>query len=71
MVNFGHGAVESNDVHAVVGRIEDEVLAHDSQANEAEISSSNIVSRLSVVGDAREPARGPADIYAGKAHTEL
>ena len=53
----------------VIRRIQNQVLAHDGQANEAEISSGYIVSLLSF-DRVRESARRPADINAGKAHTE-
>jgi hypothetical protein len=50
----------------VVCSIENEVLAHDSQTNEAEISSGNIVSMLGLAGDVRDPAGRPADVYPSK-----
>lgn len=39
VLDFADGAVEGYDGEAVVGHVEDEVLAHDGQADEAEISS--------------------------------
>jgi len=44
VVNFGDGSVEGNDIVSVVSRVQDQVLAHDGQANEAEISPGSIVS---------------------------
>jgi hypothetical protein len=38
-VDLGNGAVEADDGESVVGHVEDEVLAHDGQADEAEIST--------------------------------
>jgi len=43
-INLGDGTVESNDIEAVISSVQDQVLAHDSQADEAEISSGFIVS---------------------------
>lgn len=43
-INLGDGTVESNDIEAVISSVQDQVLAHDSQADEAEISSRFIVS---------------------------
>jgi hypothetical protein len=39
LVDLGDGAVESNDGVAVVGSVEDQVLAHDRKANETEVST--------------------------------
>ena len=55
-VNLGDGAVEGNDGETVVGGVQNEILAHDSQTNEAEISTGF---RL----------RGGADIDAGQSRT--
>lgn len=44
VVNLGDGSVECNDIETVIGGVEDQILAHDGQANEAEISSRTIVS---------------------------
>lgn len=38
-VDLGDGAVEGNDVEAVVSGVEDQVLAHDRKANETEVST--------------------------------
>lgn len=38
-VDLGDGAVEGNDGVAVVGGVEDQVLAHDRKANETEVST--------------------------------
>ena len=38
-VDFGHGTIEADDLETVVGSIEDEILTHDGQADEAEIST--------------------------------
>ena len=42
-VDLADGAVEGDDGEAVVGHVEDQVLAHDGQADEAEISSGVIL----------------------------
>ena len=39
LVDLGDGAVEGNDGVAVVGGVEDEVLAHDRKADETEVST--------------------------------
>lgn len=39
LVNLGDGTVEGNDGVAVVGGVEDQVLAHDRKANETEVST--------------------------------
>ena len=44
VVDLGHGTVEGHDVEAVVGSIENQILAHDGQANKAKVTSSHIVS---------------------------
>lgn len=40
-VNLGGGAVEGTDSETVISSVEDQVLAHDGQTNEAEISTGN------------------------------
>lgn len=40
-VNLAHSAVESHNGESVVGSVEDQVLSHDSKADEAEISAGN------------------------------
>lgn len=50
VVDFRDCAVESNDIDAVISGVQDQVLTHDGQANEAKISSGDIVSMLSCVG---------------------
>ena len=52
VVNLANSAVEGNTVEAVVGSVENQVLAHNGKTNEAEIST----------GD----ARSLADINASK-----
>jgi hypothetical protein len=37
-VNLGHCSVESNNSEAVISHVENEILAHNGQANKAEIS---------------------------------
>ena len=39
VVDLRDSAVESNDIDSVVGSIKNQILAHDSQANEAKIST--------------------------------
>ena len=56
-VHLGDGAVECNNSEAVVRSVEDQVLSHNSKANEAEITT-----RFSVRS---------ADIDAGQARTEV
>ena len=57
-VNLGDGTIEANDGKAMVGGIEDKVLAHDSQANQAEISTGFIL-------------RGSTDVDAGEPRTTV
>jgi len=38
-VNLGDSAVESNNIEAVVGSVEDQVLTHDGQTDETEVSA--------------------------------
>lgn len=38
-VNFGDGSVEGHDSEAMISSVEDQVLAHDRQANETEITT--------------------------------
>ena len=52
----------------MVCSVKDQVLAHDGQANKAEISSSNMVSIVRLFGEVRGSASGPAYIDPGKAH---
>ena len=53
VIDLGHGAVKGHDGEAVVGRVQDQILAHDGQTNEAEISTGR-------------RTRRPADIDAGE-----
>ena len=39
VVHFGYGAIEDGDFIAVVIHIEDEILAHDGQANQADVTT--------------------------------
>jgi hypothetical protein len=65
VVNLGDGTVEGHDVETVIGGVEDQVLAHDGQANKAEITSGDIVSFLRREGEVCERC-GAADVNAGK-----
>lgn len=56
-VDLGYGTIESNDSVAMIRCIEDQVLAHDSQANETEITTRFSVRR--------------ADIDAGETRTKV
>ena len=38
-VHFRDGTIEADDLETVVGSIQDEILTHDGQADEAEIST--------------------------------
>jgi hypothetical protein len=38
-VDLGYGSVEGNDSEAVVGSVQDQILAHDRKANETEITT--------------------------------
>lgn len=42
VVNLADGTVEGNTVEAMVGSVEDQVLAHNGKTNEAEISSKGL-----------------------------
>jgi hypothetical protein len=39
VVDLGNGTVEGNDGETVISGVQDDILSHDSQANEAEIST--------------------------------
>lgn len=41
VVNLADGAVEGNNGESVISSVEDQVLSHDSQADEAEIAAGN------------------------------
>jgi alpha-D-ribose 1-methylphosphonate 5-triphosphate diphosphatase PhnM len=41
VVDLAHGTVESDDGETMIGGIEDQVLSHDSETNEAEITAGN------------------------------
>jgi hypothetical protein len=43
-VDLGDGTVEGNDIEAMVGGVQNQILAHDGQANKAKVTSSHIVS---------------------------
>ena len=64
-VDLGDGTVEGHNVEAVIGGVENQVLAHDGQANEAKVTSGHLVSMRNI----GEPARGATDVNGGKAHT--
>jgi hypothetical protein len=68
-VDLGNGTVEGDDIDTMVGSVEDQVLTHDSQANEAEISSGHIVSDLSS-SDVGLRGGIAANIYACQAGAE-
>lgn len=57
-INFGHCAVVSDHGESVVGSVQDQVLAHDGQTDEAEITT-------------RGRPRRSADINAGQARAEV
>jgi hypothetical protein len=63
VVNLRNSSVESDNIVAVVSSVQDQVLTHDGQADEAEISSRSIVSVRSTRGF-------PANVDAGKARAE-
>ena len=44
VVHLRNGTVESDDIKAVISSVQDQVLAHDGQANKAKVSSGFIVS---------------------------
>lgn len=54
-VDLGNGSVEGHDSETVVCRVHDEVLAHDGQANEAEVTTRSRSSRSADI-DASETA---------------
>lgn len=60
-VNLGGGTVEGADLEAVVGNVHDQVLAHDGQTDEAEISTGNMVRRSADI-DAGETGAIVSDI---------
>lgn len=70
VVNLRNGTVEGNDVEAVIGSVQDQVLTHDSQADEAEISSGFIVSMCGSGGRARDSVEsGSSNVDAGQARS--
>jgi hypothetical protein len=68
VVNLGHGTVEGNDIETVVSGIENQILAHDGQADKAKVTSSHIVSICRRFGRVRQGPRRPADIDPSEAH---
>lgn len=56
MVDFRDRSVEGNNGVTIVGDVQDQVLAHDGQTNEAKITT-------------RNNSRSSADIDAGKSRT--
>jgi hypothetical protein len=66
VVNLRDGTVESDDIETVISSVQDQVLAHDSQANEAEISSGFMISICRAFRGFRGSARCPANVDAGK-----
>lgn len=68
VVHLGHGPVKCHNVESMVSGVENQILAHDGQANEAKITSSHIVSIWRWIGGVRQNPRGPADIDPREAH---
>ena|SRR5438477_9075915 len=81
LIDFGDGAVEGDDLEAVVVHVEDEVLAHDSQADESNIRCRLHVFTFSkskendtmartlrqiIFGRAKGPAPGPRLAFEAK-----
>jgi hypothetical protein len=62
VVNLGNSAVESDDIEAVISSVQDQILTHNGQADEAEISSGFIVSVRRAFAGIRDSARCPANI---------
>lgn len=70
MVHLRDGAVKGHNVEAVVSGVENQILAHDGQANKAKITSSHIVSIWRRIGEVRSSPRrsahvDPREAYAG------
>lgn len=68
MIHFGHGAVEGHNIETVVGSVENQILAHDGQANKAKVTSSHIVSIWRRMSGVRQAPRWSANIDASEAH---
>lgn len=66
VVNLGNGSVEGNDIETVIRSVENQVLAHNGQANEAEVTSRTIVSTWSdgVLHRVDDAPRSPANVNA-------
>lgn len=63
VVDLGDSSVEGNDIETMIRSVEDQILTHHGQANEAEVASGNIVSILSVAIVVRSSAcKPPADV---------
>ena len=56
-IDLGNGSVESYDSEAVVSHIEDEVLAHDGQTDEAKVSSTSSSALISKRGVEQAPGK--------------
>ena len=68
MVHLGDGAIKGHNVEAMVGGVENQILAHDGQANKAKITSSHIVSIWRRIGGVRSSPRRPAHVDPSEAH---
>lgn len=62
-VDLFHGPIEGYDFEAMVGSIEDEVLAHDGQTDEAKISTSDEARRLADIDAGKTSAIVSEDLY--------
>lgn len=67
VVDLGDGTVEGNDIEAMVGGVENQILAHDGQANKAKVTSSHIVSIWRRIRGTRWSPRGPAKVDSRQA----
>lgn len=63
-INLGGGSVESNNSETVISSIEDQVLAHNSQTDEAEISTVKHCAALSTGGVDKDVRFKSADVQS-------
>lgn len=69
-VDLRNGSVEGDDGETVIGRVHDEVLAHDGQANEAEVTTRSRSSRSADI-NASETATKVSMIISSQWHELL
>ena len=66
MVDLRHSPIECDHIETVVSSVQDQILAHNGQADQTEVSSRNIVSIGIGSLRFRRSVRGPADVDVSK-----